>query len=60
MSSWSRNSGGPSELYAAALNQALARALDADVLLIGNWPAEPDGVEGLAESSPSRPADTLG
>ena len=40
---------GPSKLYAAALNQALARALDADVLLVGNWPAEPDGVEGLAE-----------
>ena len=40
---------GPSKLYAPALNQALARALDADVLLVGNWPAEPDGVEGLAE-----------
>ena len=40
---------GPSRLYATALNQALARALDADVLLVGNWPAEPDGVEGLAE-----------
>ncbi len=40
---------GPSKLYASALNQALARALDADVLLVGNWPAEPDGVEGLAE-----------
>ena len=40
---------GPSRLYAPALNQALARALDADVLLVGNWPAEPDGVEGLAE-----------
>ena len=42
-------SSGPSKLYASALNQALARALDADVLLVGNWPAEPDGVEGLAE-----------
>ena len=40
---------GPSRLYAPALNQALARALDADVLLVGNWPAEPDGLEGLAE-----------
>ena len=40
---------GPSRLYASALNQALARALDADVLLVGNWPPEPDGVEGLAE-----------
>ncbi len=42
-------SSGPSKLYASAINQALARALDADVLLVGNWPAEPDGVEGLAE-----------
>ena len=40
---------GPSRLYAPALNQALARALDADVLLVGNWLAEPDGVEELAE-----------
>ncbi len=40
---------GPSRLYAPALNQALARALDAEVLLVGNWPAEPDGLEELAE-----------
>ena len=40
---------GPSRLYAPAVNQALARALDADVLLVGTWSAEPDGVEGLAE-----------
>ena len=40
---------GPSRLYAPAVNQDLARALDADVLLVGTWPAEPDGVEGLAE-----------
>ncbi len=40
---------GPSRLYAPAVNQALARALDADVLLVGSWPAKPDGVEGLAE-----------
>ncbi len=42
-------SSGPSKLYASALNQTLARALDADVLLVGGWPAEPDGVPGLAE-----------
>jgi phosphate acetyltransferase len=42
-------SSGPSKLYASALNQTLARALDADVLLVGSWPAEPDGVPGLAE-----------
>ena len=32
-------SSGPSRLYASSLNQALARALDADVLLVGGWPA---------------------
>ncbi len=42
-------SSGPSKLYASALNQALARALDADVLLVGSWPSDPDGVDGLAE-----------
>jgi phosphate acetyltransferase len=38
----------PSKLYASALNQALARALDADVVLAGVWPADGDE-EGLAE-----------
>jgi len=41
-------SAGPARLYASTLNQALARALDADVLLAAGWP--PDGaVEGLVE-----------
>ena len=40
---------GPSKLYATSLNQALARALDADVLLVGGWPRKPHGVEDLAE-----------
>jgi len=39
---------GPSMLYVSSFNQALARALDADVLLVGHWPADAD-VEGLAE-----------
>ena len=39
----------PSKLYITAFNQAVARALDADVLLVGSWSAEPDGIEGLAE-----------
>jgi phosphate acetyltransferase len=30
---------GPARLYASGLNQALARALDADVVLAGRWPA---------------------
>jgi phosphate acetyltransferase len=38
----------PSRLYASSLNQALARALDADVVLAGYWPADGD-VAGLAE-----------
>jgi phosphate acetyltransferase len=38
----------PSRLYASSLNEALARALDADVVLAGYWPADGD-VDGLAE-----------
>jgi phosphate acetyltransferase len=41
-------SAGLTRLYAGTFNQALARALDADVLLAAGWP--PDGaVEGLVE-----------
>src|ERR1035437_10740892 len=36
---------GPTKLYASGLNQALAKALDADVLLVGSWPA-PDAGSG--------------
>jgi phosphate acetyltransferase len=39
---------GPSKLYASSLNQALARALDADVVLADIWPADGDAA-GLAE-----------
>ncbi len=39
---------GPSNLYASSLNQALARALDADVVLVGRWPADNDA-DALAE-----------
>src|SRR5689334_11729483 len=38
----------PSRLYASTLNEALARALDADVVLSGKWSADGDE-EGLAE-----------
>jgi hypothetical protein len=38
---------GPSKLYVSVLNQALARTLDADVLLVGHWPPG-DSVEPLA------------
>ncbi len=40
---------GASKLYATSLNQALARALDADVLLVGSWPRKPHGLGDLAE-----------
>jgi phosphate acetyltransferase len=39
---------GPRRLYANSLNQALARALDADVLLVDSWPADADA-DTLAE-----------
>ncbi len=38
----------PSNLYASSLNQALARTLDADVVLADTWPADAD-VDGVAE-----------
>src|SRR5579862_3822778 len=38
----------PSNLYASSLNQALARTLDADVVLAGRWPADSDA-DSLAE-----------
>ena len=31
---------GPARQYATELNEALARALDADVLLVSSWPAD--------------------
>jgi phosphate acetyltransferase len=39
---------GPSKLYISSLNQALARALDADVVLADSWPADV-GADGVAE-----------
>ncbi len=45
---------GPTALYVHRFNQALAQALDADVVLVGCWPAghgaDHDTVETLAES----------
>src|SRR6204780_5880285 len=45
---------GPAKLYASGLNQALAQAVDADVLLVASWPAAgvvsgEDRTEGAAE-----------
>ena len=39
---------GPAWLYASELNQALARALDADVLVVGRWPAADAGRQDRA------------
>jgi phosphate acetyltransferase len=65
---------GPAKLYASGLNQELARALDADVLLAASWPAAgavddghqgertaepgPDPAAGIAESLAERLAIT--
>jgi phosphate acetyltransferase len=44
---------GPTKLYASGLNQALAKALDADVLLVGSWPpADTGSSEGRADPTP--------
>ena len=50
---------GPAKLYASGLNQALARALDADVLLVASWPAAgagsgKDRADRAAETGPTR------
>jgi phosphate acetyltransferase len=37
---------GPARLYAVQINQALARALDADVLLVASWPAAANAGSG--------------
>ena len=41
---------GPTNLYVSGLNQALAQALDADVLLVGRWPVAADGGSGSEQA----------
>src|SRR5450755_1000598 len=53
----------PNKLYVSALNQALARALDADVGLVSAWPAADagrgeDGADLAAPPGPDRTAGT--
>jgi phosphate acetyltransferase len=48
---------GPTRLYASGLNQALAKALDADVVLVASWPATDDG---SGEDRADRPAEPGG
>src|SRR5450755_3770153 len=55
---------GPARLYAIELNQALARALDADVLLVAGWPATAEGSDEdrarrAAESGPDPIASAI-
>ena len=47
----------PTKMYVSELNQALAAALDAEVLLVGSWPAANPGrgeerADGVAEPGP--------
>ncbi len=46
---------GPDELYASELNQALARALDAEVLLAASWPTADTVAGGHHAESMTRP-----
>ena len=65
MSSSSRGSApGPAKLYASGLNQALAKAVDADVLLVASWPAAgavsgEDRADGAAEPGPGPAGDAV-
>ncbi len=46
---------GLTKLYASGLNQALARALDADVLLVGSWPTAGTGSGQNRAGHPAQP-----
>jgi phosphate acetyltransferase len=55
---------GPAKLYAGGLNQALAKAVDADVLLVASWPAAgavsgEDRAAGAAEPVPDPAGDAV-
>src|ERR1700684_4108420 len=55
---------GPAKLYASGLNQALAKAVDADVLLVASWPAAGAGsgqnyADPTAEPGPGPAAGTV-
>jgi phosphate acetyltransferase len=45
---------GPTKMYAGGLNQALAQALDADVVLVGSWPAADAADVGNGEDQAHR------
>jgi phosphate acetyltransferase len=51
---------GPAKLYAGGLNQALAKAVDADVLLVASWPAgSADRADGAIGDDVKRLAESL-
>ena len=55
---------GPAKLYAGGLNQALAKAVDADVLLVASWPTAgaasgEDRADGEAEPGPDPAGDAV-
>src|ERR1700722_16443095 len=55
---------GPAQLYASGLNQALAKAVDADVLLVASWPAAgavngEDRAHGAAEPGSDPAGDAV-
>ena len=55
---------GPAKLYAGGLNQALAKAVDADVLLVASWPAAgavsgEDRADGAAKPGPDPAGDAV-
>ena len=55
---------GPAKLYASGLNQALAKAVDADVVLVASWPAAGAvsgevRADGAAEPGPGPAGDAV-
>jgi phosphate acetyltransferase len=51
---------GPTRLYAVEINQALAQALDADVVLVASWPAPAaGGGEDRAQRTPESGPDPI-
>ena len=49
----------PTKVYISELNEALGAALDADVLLVGRWPAGEERTDEWAGSAPDDLADDL-
>ncbi|MGH9119989.1 MAG: phosphate acetyltransferase [Acidimicrobiales bacterium] len=50
---------GPTHLYSISLNQALARTLDAEVLVVGSWPADLDVTPTAVDRATQHVAESL-